>query len=355
MTEEEQLIKISKFAGERFDLVQAGGGNSSVKSSNGQMLIKASGCHLSEVGRGLNYAIVDNERLKNLFSDANLLTENSQRKREDYVKDYVQQCLMNSSRPSIETTMHSLLGKYTLHTHSLTCNLVLSTSEAQKVCQEIYPEGRFIPYKTPGIEVALEIEKDLLESAPDYKKGYVAFLQNHGLIVSADDADQVINLTLQINRLFAEYTGFDISRFESATQLSMQIRDIPQFKSKIIYPVQNPVIENTFREAKADFSHFCPDTLVYCGRNVLRTQDESPAEVIQKYIVEKNDEPVVLLDKSGIVFIMADSVRKAKDAEDLLLFYCIVRDNATENLVSLSEEEQNYLRNWEAEKYRQSL
>ena len=43
MKEIQNFINISKYAGERFDLIQAGGGNSSVKLDNGQMLIKASG------------------------------------------------------------------------------------------------------------------------------------------------------------------------------------------------------------------------------------------------------------------------------------------------------------------------
>ena len=49
MNELNKLIKLSKYAGERFDLVQAGGGNSSVKLENGEMLIKASGFILSDV------------------------------------------------------------------------------------------------------------------------------------------------------------------------------------------------------------------------------------------------------------------------------------------------------------------
>lgn len=36
------LVKMSKYAGQRFDLVQAGGGNTSVKFGN-KMYIKASG------------------------------------------------------------------------------------------------------------------------------------------------------------------------------------------------------------------------------------------------------------------------------------------------------------------------
>ncbi len=43
MNEMNDFIKISKYAGERFDLTQAGGGNSSVKNDDGTMYIKASG------------------------------------------------------------------------------------------------------------------------------------------------------------------------------------------------------------------------------------------------------------------------------------------------------------------------
>ena len=65
-----QLIKISKFAGERFDLVQAGGGNSSVKLGNGEMLIKASGLSLSEMEQNKGYAHVNNEKIKDIIEKA---------------------------------------------------------------------------------------------------------------------------------------------------------------------------------------------------------------------------------------------------------------------------------------------
>ena len=58
MKEIKELVEISKYAGERLDLVQAGGGNSSVKLDNGQMLIKASGYSLSEVVEGYGYSKV---------------------------------------------------------------------------------------------------------------------------------------------------------------------------------------------------------------------------------------------------------------------------------------------------------
>jgi rhamnose utilization protein RhaD (predicted bifunctional aldolase and dehydrogenase) len=40
MSEIKDFVEISKYAGERLDLVQAAGGNSSVKLDNGEMFIK---------------------------------------------------------------------------------------------------------------------------------------------------------------------------------------------------------------------------------------------------------------------------------------------------------------------------
>ena len=47
MTDAQNFTWISRFAGQRFDLIQAGGGNSSVKINNDLMLIKKSGCLLT--------------------------------------------------------------------------------------------------------------------------------------------------------------------------------------------------------------------------------------------------------------------------------------------------------------------
>ena len=66
MNEIKDLVDISKYAGERFDLIQAGGGNSSVKLENGEMLIKASGFILSDMDENNGYSRVD---IKKTVSD----------------------------------------------------------------------------------------------------------------------------------------------------------------------------------------------------------------------------------------------------------------------------------------------
>ena len=56
------LVKISKYFGQRFDLTQAAGGNSSIKLGN-QMYIKSSGYSLSEVSLDNGYTLLDNDKL----------------------------------------------------------------------------------------------------------------------------------------------------------------------------------------------------------------------------------------------------------------------------------------------------
>lgn len=61
-----ELITISKKLGERFDLVQAGGGNISFKIDN-YMFIKSSGCNLSELELNKNIVGLDYIKIKNNF------------------------------------------------------------------------------------------------------------------------------------------------------------------------------------------------------------------------------------------------------------------------------------------------
>src|SRR5204862_133300 len=58
------LTNLSTYCGQRFDLVQAGGGNVSVKTNN-VLLIKSSGIHLGNVNKISGYSVINNEALNN--------------------------------------------------------------------------------------------------------------------------------------------------------------------------------------------------------------------------------------------------------------------------------------------------
>ena len=66
-----------------------------------------------------------------------------------------------TKRSSIETTLHSLTLKYTLHTHPIVVNMICNQPEWNKILKKIFQDENIMTviYQTPGIELALEIKK----------------------------------------------------------------------------------------------------------------------------------------------------------------------------------------------------
>ena len=144
------LVKISRYAGMREDLVQAGGGNSSYKIDDSKMIIKASGVQLAELTEETGYAAVSYKKIAEAFlSNGHLdqLTEESSKK-------ILSDALIEGENPSIETFLHAISGKYTLHTHPITVNALACRKDGMEVLKELFPEALIIPYATPGVELA---------------------------------------------------------------------------------------------------------------------------------------------------------------------------------------------------------
>ena len=120
MNELAQLVKISKYAGGRFDLVQASGGNASVKKADGTMLIKASGYLLSEVEMHRGYCLINNKKVLGILDEPWIVRERNREKIDRRIMGRIQKCVIkDKGRPSIEVFLHALLDKYTLHLHPL--------------------------------------------------------------------------------------------------------------------------------------------------------------------------------------------------------------------------------------------
>ena len=68
------FIQISKYAGMRNDLAQAGGGNTSVKLDDRVMLVKSSGFQLADVSENSGYSKIDYRLIEDYFKE-NLLVD----------------------------------------------------------------------------------------------------------------------------------------------------------------------------------------------------------------------------------------------------------------------------------------
>lgn len=339
------FVRISKYAGMREDLVQAGGGNSAFKISPEKMFIKASGFQLAEVTEIDGYATVNPCVIRDAFLSADCMDEIS----ETMGKRILEEAYMAGRQPSIETFLHAMSGKYSLHTHPIVVNALACRKDGMEVLKKLFPDALFVPYATPGIELAKAYFKAYRNGSRDTGKEYdVVFLQNHGMLISSDTADGILERTEAILYKIEEFLGINMASYHTLTNLW------ELFEKKILWRVTDENVLNVYSNKKGMWDHaFCPDCVVFLGKKPLVLHSDFLEE---KHVFESvYGEPVMVVHKDNL-YIVADSVKKALEIQSVMSFSAQVmelNDEVECNL--LSDQEQNYLLNWDAEKYRKEL
>ena len=148
--------EMSKEAGSRADYVQGGGGNTSVKLSNGLMAIKASGFCLADITPDNAYALIKLDGLQKFYN------ENSPESLSDVEKEGAA-CAkentvvlegMNPLRPSVEAGFHSILKKFVCHTHSVYANMCCCSHEMKEIAEKAFDGASYswgsVPYTEIG-------------------------------------------------------------------------------------------------------------------------------------------------------------------------------------------------------------
>lgn len=328
-----ELIKfknISRFCGERFDLVQAGGGNSSVKYGH-YMFIKASGVNMTNIDTNNGYVVIDNKKILNDISNNN-------------VKDVTNYNLFGTKRGSIETFMHSILKKYTLHLHPIQINKILITIDAIKIIKELFSEALIIDYFTPGIKICNEIQKV-------YKDEKLIFLINHGIIITSDNYEDLHEILKNVIDKFEEKQNINYNKYKFTNQISSYI-NIKFNISNITYLCENSIVINYLKNNKNLFEEKItfPDALIYCGIQILFIKE---LDEINAYSKKYNELPKIIIINNNI-YINAISLQKCKEIEDVLLSNLLILDSEFDKKY-LSYSEICFLNNWDSEKYRKLL
>jgi rhamnose utilization protein RhaD (predicted bifunctional aldolase and dehydrogenase) len=322
MDHKENLIILSKYAGERFDLIQAGGGNASVKLNNEVMLIKASGYALSEVGQSTG--IVKVKRNESLSTPILKLG------------------LSDALRPSIETFFHLILDKYVLHTHPIIVNAITCQKNWKTILLQLFPDSMQVEYHTPGIDLALAIQNK--GPLPD-----VIFMQNHGLIIHGKNKNIVIEKTETVLLKIEKHLGISLEHFKITNKISNLIDE----ESYVSYLSQDETIKRLVHTNKQLLlaPPLSPDTAVYCGIGPIALSSLQDKVSIDAYKQKYNLIPKVVIYANNIFFI-AQSINKAKKVEAVFKAHLLTANIAQKSLNPLPTKEILFLTDWEVEKYR---
>lgn len=356
MKEIKDFVAISKYAGERLDLVQAAGGNSSVKLDNGEMLIKASGFLLSDVNIQDGYSRVFTKPVAEIVKNDTIINSKNKRQRESLTTQFLKEATIDKQyRPSIETLLHSLLKKYTLHTHSIVVNMIVVQKKWKEILNTIFKEDEiaYVEYETPGIELAIALDKELrkFDKVPN-----IIILQNHGLIVTSDEKDEIKLLTEHVLEKIENYLNIDMERFKLTNRISYMFESF-YGDTNISYLCEDQFLNELLKKNEELFlkTPFCPDTFVYCGFSPVTILNLLDINSLEYYKLINHELPKVVI-YDGKLFFRASTLKKAKEMEEVFKFHLMVLkqcEQSDNNFLDLKE--LAYLNNWEAEKYRQEL
>lgn len=351
----EALVKMSKYAGQRFDLVQAGGGNTSVKFDE-SMYIKASGYLLSELTHDIGHTVVNTEKVLAIFQDDSILGITDKKEKDAAASSKLQLAKQSDGpRPSIETYLHALLYTYTLHVHSISVNMFTSSKRWLQKMEELDENALCVRYKTPGIELALEMKKQMQKYEMAHRrKPHVIFLQNHGLIISSDQLEDIEAFNEKIVISAEAKAGVDFSRYRDTTKIAGCYNKV-FFREDIVYLSEDITITNLLNQVSSEQlkKPFSPDGYVFCGYTVLEV-DALQTDSFIRYRETYFDAPKIIR-YNGNIYIIAADLKKAKMIEDVFKNNLLIANALGNDLQFLEDDEISYLGNWEAEKYRQKL
>jgi rhamnose utilization protein RhaD (predicted bifunctional aldolase and dehydrogenase) len=237
------LRALSAKLGQNLDLVQAGGGNTSLKD-NGTLWVKASGKWLARAMEEEMFLPVPLADILQSMDDGR-----------EYIEEY------EALRPSVETSMHAVLPhRVVVHVHSVRTIAWAVRQDAPTSLSDRLAGLRWewVPYVHPGLVLGKEI-RARLDSNPD-----VLILGNHGLIVAAEDCDSAETLLNDVERRLdypvRALPQADIEGLDRMTPSGYRIAPDPEV---------HPLAMDAFSCEIAKRGTLFPDQCVYLGPKLL--------------------------------------------------------------------------------------
>ena len=290
------FLEVSSRLGLRRDLIQAAGGNTSIKIK-GKMYVKPTGVSLYEMNSLGDVATVD---VVKTIEEMNRLKQIQSKSVRDKEAKISLAGLSPDPLPSMETFMHAILSESVLHFHD---NRILGLSNSKIFDNYLRKKFNVIKlgYIEPGLELALELKSTLdnLKSIPS-----IIILENHGIIITEKKLENCL--------LILDY----IDNYFKSLDYSYKIAIL--FKTKIFVRRVQGLNTNSL----TDYKPLTPDMAIYIGPNIPTI---SNFEDIKRFNSETRINNVFFFNDS--FYILAKSYKRACETEDLLSEYILLNKN----------------------------
>ena len=342
------FVKLSNISGSRADYVQGGGGNTSVKLSNGHMMIKASGFCLKDIREDSGYAALDGSAMRKFY-------------RENEPENFADceaagaKCVKDNAvtieglpqfRPSVAAGFPSQLKTHVLHSHSVYANLVACTVGGKEVARRAFQDAPYswgwVDYVDPGAKLAFTIRDELDRVEKETGKvPAVIIMQNHGIIVHDDDAVSCMAIHSDANVRLALCYGLAENAFPS-----VEVEELAGgvYRASSAY-LKEKLTNCVYTQEQLLNEPLYPDQMVFLVGTYFQDKDEI------------NEGEAVANTKNGEL-LMRMSRQKAQALTETLAAVFFIMEHIQKagfQVSTMSDAARNFIANWESEKYRKSL
>ena len=374
----DSIIRLSRRYGTDSRYVLAGGGNTSLKQDN-VMAVKASGISLGTIDEK-GFVLLSLPRLIDVF-EAVLPSSAAEREKIVLERLLASRLPGQTMRPSVETLLHALFPfKFVVHLHPALVNGLLCSAEALEKTPELFgEEAEVLPYTTPGYTLAERV-RTLFRIRKSMGKGpiRILFLQNHGVFVAADNADEIDDLyryifnTLEkcVKPLPVDDDSYSIVGKAKNNTLSEKMKIAmeamsSEFNVRFFF-TSNSLLDYFLgsNEAFEPLSQaFTPDHIVYAGAWPLFLSQSAASDPeylrssIQEYIADHDELPkIISIQGIGILGLGKDD----KAAERA----CLLFQDAAKiawyaqsfgGVHPMEQKDVDFIRGWEVEKFRSGV
>jgi rhamnose utilization protein RhaD (predicted bifunctional aldolase and dehydrogenase) len=324
MVERDQLRALSARVGADPLLVQAAGGNTSLKD-HGVMWIKASGTWLKDAATRDIFVPLDHAAIMDALARNDPACESC--------VTFLRTDLNGTGlRPSIETTVHALMPqRVVLHVHCVNTIAWAIRADAEARLAEKLKDfaWAFIPYARPGLPLAAAIQSRIKPGVD------VLILGNHGLAVAAKSVEEAEAL---LDKVVTTLTR---------PERPVAIPDRAALEALCAGKPYKPAMMDETHALATDslalrhgaHAVFYPDHVVFLGVGVATDFT--------------NDPPLVAIPGAGV--LIREDAKPAIEPMGRCLADVMRRVEEQDPLTALTAEDIDRLVNWDAEKYRQTL
>ena len=344
----ENFSRVSQSVGARADYVQGGGGNTSVKLEGGLMAIKASGFCLKDIRPDKAYAVLDYQALRTFYYGAEPKDfDDVEKAGSAQAKEAVRAVDgLEQLRPSVEAGFHSILDTYVAHSHSVYANLAACSVECREIVVAALADAPYgwgmVAYTDPGARLTFSIRDELRRVTEETGRRPAAiFMQNHGLIVHADDPDECLKIHTDVNGRIAAAFGLSGDSFPPVA-----VREI----GNGLVEADSPYLSQALTSGAFDEKFFLetplyPDQMVFLTGSFGFGAGTPEADCC---LADPATGRVVFNMAAGRAQVIAETLTAVTFIADAIR-------NSGKTLSTMGEQARAFIANWESEKYRKSL